>query len=142
MDLIAFFKNALIALMALAAAGWAVMNREAVAIIFLPYHAAASLPLYMVGLGFLGAGFFLGALIMWLQHLPKDWAARRQKKSLRALTAELEKLQTAQTAAASKDADAKRVIGSQSDQISGFLSEQTPVQKAIQSFWPWHGRGS
>ncbi len=61
---------------------FAVANRQGVEIIWSPVHAAFPVPLYVVALGMLALGFFIGSLMTWLYALPKNWTKGHRIKAL------------------------------------------------------------
>ncbi len=64
---------------------FAVFNRQDITLYYTPYEHNVTLPLYMVGLAFGAAGFFVGALMVWLSSLKWFGQARTQKRTIRTL---------------------------------------------------------
>lgn len=73
-------------------AALAVMNRNMVDVVISPVHPAFSIPLYMVFLPALAAGFLIGGVVMWLNTAGLRREKRQQKKAIRLLTKEVEGL--------------------------------------------------
>lgn len=71
---------------------FALAHPEKVSITLNPLQDPVELPLYFVGLSFLGAGFILGAFMAWIGmgHVRKD--RRTYKKEIKKLKKENEKL--------------------------------------------------
>ena len=78
---------------------FAIANRTPITVDFWPLPWIAQLPLYLVVLGSLLAGFLVGAVIAWLSASRRRQEARRTAERLRGLTAELSQLQRQQAAA-------------------------------------------
>ena len=78
---------------------FAIANRTAITVNFWPLPWIAQLPLYLVVLGSLLAGFLIGAVIAWLSAGRRRQEARVAAERLRGLTAELTQLQRQQAAA-------------------------------------------
>ena len=72
---------------------FAIANRTPVTVNFWPLPWFAQLPLYLVVLGSLLAGFLIGAVIAWLSAGRRRQEARIAAERLRGLTAELSQLQ-------------------------------------------------
>ncbi len=71
---------------------FAVFNRHDVLFSFGPFASSFELPFYVVGLGFMGAGFVFGGLFVWLGAAPLRRTRRKQRKVIKALEKDLEKL--------------------------------------------------
>jgi uncharacterized integral membrane protein len=78
---------------------FAIANRTPITVNFWPLPWFAELPLYLVVLGSLLAGFLIGAVIAWLSAGRRRQEARVAAERLRGLTAELTQLQRQQAAA-------------------------------------------
>ncbi len=74
---------------AIAAAAFAIANRQVVDVIYSPIHDPVSLPLYLIVLGLTALGFILGGIFVWMSmgHLRKT--KRQQKKLIKTLEKEL-----------------------------------------------------
>lgn len=72
-------------LLAVAAAAFAIANRQSVDVIWSPFHDPLHAPLYLVVLGFSAFTFLLGAALVWLNTLTLRYAARRQSKQIKTL---------------------------------------------------------
>ncbi|MBM3597960.1 MAG: LapA family protein [Alphaproteobacteria bacterium] len=78
----------------LAVVDFAVSNREPVALQMWPLPYAVELPVYMVALGMLLAGFVLGAFVAWATGLGARRRARADaREQIRARAAEAESLE-------------------------------------------------
>ena len=66
-----------------------IAHREAVEIVWSPFHAPIAMPLYLVVLVFLAIGFILGAFILWLGMLPVFSERRKYRKKVEALEKDL-----------------------------------------------------
>lgn len=64
---------------------FALAHGDMVTITWSPFEEPVTLPLYFVSLAFLGAGFLLGALIMWLSMGKLRQERRTQKKRIKQL---------------------------------------------------------
>jgi putative membrane protein len=84
---------ALIALVAVVCATFAVSNRDLVELTFWPLPVAYELPLYLVVLVTLVLGFVIGRLTAWLGHLGTKRDRRRLAKHAQRLEAELGRVQ-------------------------------------------------
>ena len=69
---------------------FALYNRGDVTITWSPIHADFTLPIYILGLGFLGAGFILGGINVWLNGSGSRQKNRKTRKELKVLREELE----------------------------------------------------
>jgi len=78
---------------------FAIANRTTITVNFWPLPWIAQMPLYLVILGSLLAGFLVGAAIAWLSAGRRRQEARATAERLRGLTAELAQLQRQQAAA-------------------------------------------
>ena len=76
-------------ILALALTGFAVSNREIIDLIYSPIHDPLQVPLYLVALLFMAAGFVLGAVVTWLNGSKTRKLKRQQRKTIRALEKEL-----------------------------------------------------
>lgn len=76
-------------LIAIAIAGWAAFNRTPVEMIWSPVHDPVSMPLYLVGLAALAAGFIFGGAVVWINSAPLRREKRRQGKEIRILEKEI-----------------------------------------------------
>ncbi len=75
-------------------ASFAAMNTEVVSFTFSPVHDPVSIPVYMVILSTLAFGFLFGGIVVWLNAAPVRKAKRKQKKEIKLLEKELEKLKS------------------------------------------------
>ena len=89
-----FIKNIFGILFAIALIAFAISNRQDTTLIYSPVHDAMTVPLYFITLLFLGAGFLLGAVTVWLNsgHIRKT--KRQQKRQIKALEKELENVKS------------------------------------------------
>lgn len=72
---------------------FAVLNRAPVDIVWSPFHPSLSIPLYLICLGLMGAGFFMGGIAVWFSGGKARREKRRQKRQIRKLEKELEIVQ-------------------------------------------------
>ena len=79
-----------LALAALLLILFAVSNRETVSVGLWPLPALVELPLYLVVLGTLIVGFFVGELVAWIRAWHWRREARRSRERIAALERELE----------------------------------------------------
>ena len=77
---------------------FAVANREEVALSFWPLPWSAGLPIWLIVLGCLLAGFLLGATVAWLSGGPRRRRARQTAERARELARQLAELQRRQAA--------------------------------------------
>ncbi len=81
-------------LLTIVAAVFAVLNRYDVDVYWNPIgDESISLPVYVLVLGAMAAGFIIGGFIVWLNSSPIRSERRKQKKEIKALKAEIAKLQ-------------------------------------------------
>lgn len=73
-------------------AGFAALNRSDVTILISPVHEEMIVPAYAVALGGVFVGFLFGAIMMWLNMGPVRKAKRKQKKEIKLLEREVERL--------------------------------------------------
>ncbi len=76
-------------LIALVLAGFAVANRTPVLLVWSPIHPPLELPLYVIALALMAAGFLLGSLITWLNMGSVRREKRRQKRQIKILEKQL-----------------------------------------------------
>jgi uncharacterized integral membrane protein len=79
-------------IIALLTAAFAVLNLAPVPFSWSPFHPTIELPLYVIGLGLMGASFLLGAFTVWISTDPLHREQRRQRKTIKNLEKELETL--------------------------------------------------
>tara|TARA_R110002072_G_scaffold77949_2_gene181202 strand:- start:44 stop:379 length:336 start_codon:yes stop_codon:yes gene_type:complete len=79
-------------LITIAISAFAVMNDEMVLITFSPVHEPISLPVYLIVLGFMAFGFIFGSIVTWLNGAKLRKTRRKQKKEIRILEKEVERL--------------------------------------------------
>lgn len=87
MALIRTFIGFLIAVTLIA---FAVTNRQSTTLIYSPFHEPLELPLYMVTLIFMAAGFFLGVMMLWINMGKSRKVKREQRQTIKQLEKELE----------------------------------------------------
>lgn len=75
--------------LAAAIALFAIYNRQPVDVTFSPIHDPLSIPLYLIALGLMGAGFLLGGTFVWFTQGRVRKTKRQQKKQIKALEKEL-----------------------------------------------------
>lgn len=71
---------------------FAVSNREAVEVFYLPGEYLAHIPLYMVSLVPMALGFFFGVLSVWINYSDVRRDRRKQKHTVKKLEKEVEDL--------------------------------------------------
>jgi len=91
-----------LALAALLLILFAVSNRETVSVGLWPLPALVELPLYLVVLGTLIIGFFVGELVAWISAWRWRREARRGRERIAMLEREIEVERTRRAAAASQ----------------------------------------
>lgn len=69
---------------------FAVANRGDVTVIWSPGHDPLVAPLFAVALGFMIAGFIVGAILVWLNNTGRRQNYRRQKREIRRLRHDLD----------------------------------------------------
>lgn len=69
--------------LAVVLAVFCVSNLQSVSVTYSPVHDPLEVPLYAVALGGVLLGFLTGALMMWMNAVPKSWAKRREIKGLK-----------------------------------------------------------
>lgn len=65
--------------------GFAVLNRQDVPVFWSVSAESHEFPLYLICLGFMAAGFFLGALMVWMYGAGIRREKRKQKKQIKNL---------------------------------------------------------
>ncbi len=90
----AFIRSLIALLIAFCIAGFAVMNRNDVEVFWSPINQAYTVPLYVIILGSLIAGFLIGGIVVWLNHGGLRRTSRKQKKHIKDLEKELSKIET------------------------------------------------
>ena len=76
---------------------FAVMNRHGVDMHWSPINQPAHVPVYLIALGFLFAGFVFGAVMTWLGSAESRKLSRTRRKHIKKLEKELEGLSGSQT---------------------------------------------
>lgn len=82
-------RNILALLLTIVIAGFAIMNRDVVSVMWSPVHAASAVPLYGVILAALAVGFLMGAVATWIGSAGLRRTKRAQKKQIKKLEKEL-----------------------------------------------------
>lgn len=82
-------------ILTLAVVIFAISNRHFVDVFYFPGEESFQLPLYLIALGLMGIGFFLGACSVWLNygHVRRD--RRKQKRAVKNLEKEIKVLNQA-----------------------------------------------
>jgi uncharacterized integral membrane protein len=75
-------------IISVALAAFAVANRQSIDIYWSPVHNAATLPVYLVVLTAMAAGFLIGAIIVWFSLIPVRFKSWRQGKIISRLQKE------------------------------------------------------
>lgn len=75
----------------LALSGFAILNRDVTTLAWSPMHDPYELPLYVVILASLAAGFLIGSFTTWAGSAKTRKTKRAQKKQIKALEKELVK---------------------------------------------------
>jgi putative membrane protein len=88
--IIAFIKFIFGLAVAILVTIFALYNRGDVTVTFSPLHADLTLPIYILGLGFLGVGVILGGISVWLNTAPARKKIRKTRKELKALRQDIE----------------------------------------------------
>lgn len=88
----ALIRNIIGGLIAIALIAFAVTNRQTTSLVYSPLHEPLELPLYLITLLFMGLGFTLGAVIVWINLGKTRKTQRQQSKSIKALEKEVEQL--------------------------------------------------
>jgi len=78
--------------MAVCIAGFAVFNRAVVSVVWSPIHDPVTMPLYLTALGALVVGFLFGGVTVWLNMASVRREKRQQKKELKVMEKEIDKL--------------------------------------------------
>lgn len=89
MALIRTFIGFLIAISLIA---FAITNRQTTTLVYSPLHEPLELPVYMITLLFMGAGFFLGIMMLWINTGRTRKIKREQRQAIKNLEKELESL--------------------------------------------------
>jgi putative membrane protein len=92
---LSFIRGFIGFILAVALAVFAIFNRHDVLLSVGPVYETVSLPLYLIVMVFMGVGFVFGGLFVWLGAAPVRKTKRRQRKEIRKLEKELEKLKGA-----------------------------------------------
>lgn len=79
-------------LVTIAVATFAVMNDSSVNFTYSPFHPPIELPVYLIFLGFMAFGFLFGSVVTWFNGSSARKERRRQKKEIRVLEKEIERL--------------------------------------------------
>lgn len=88
--MISFFRFLIFILITAFCVFFAIENQDAVNIAFSPLHDNVELPSFIPALSGLGAGFLAGALLGWLNLLPKKLEIYRLKKQIIKLEKQVE----------------------------------------------------
>ncbi|MEM7651006.1 MAG: LapA family protein [Pseudomonadota bacterium] len=83
-------------IMALALTGFAVSNRQDTTLIYSPLHDPLEVPLYLIALLFMAAGFILGAMAVWFNGAKTRKLKRQQRKTIKTLEKELSEIKKTQ----------------------------------------------
>lgn len=75
-------------------ATFAVLNRYSVDVVFTPVSDVVTLPFYIVFLGALFVGFMFGGVLVWLNGGRVRSEKRKQKREIKLLEKEIERLKT------------------------------------------------
>lgn len=73
---------------------FAVSNRQDTTLIYSPVHDPLNVPLYLLALLFMATGFVLGGTVVWLNGSKTRRLKRQQRKTIKELEKELEKIET------------------------------------------------
>lgn len=89
----AFFRWIAGFVMAVLVSAFAVMNREDVSFVWSPVHDPVQVPMYLVVLGALVAGFLFGGFVVWVSGSKVRREKRLQKKEIKNLEKHIVKLE-------------------------------------------------
>ena len=90
----AFLRTIFGFIVAVALIGVAVSNRQITTLVYSPIHEPLEVPLYLITLIFLAAGFVFGGLLVWMNSAPTRKVKRQQRKTIKTLEKEISTLQT------------------------------------------------
>lgn len=90
----AFIRTIFGFLLAIALVGFAVSNRQITELVYSPVHDPLEVPLYLITLLFMALGFLLGGFTVWLNGGRIRRRGRQQRKTIKELEKELEKIET------------------------------------------------
>ncbi len=76
----------------IAISGLCILNRTHVELVWSPVHPAYLIPLYLVILLSISIGFFLGAVMTWVNQAPLRKKNKDNKKTIKALEKKIEEL--------------------------------------------------
>ena len=79
-------------ILAVALAVFAIFNRHDVVLSVGPVYESLDFPLYLIALVFMGTGFVFGGVFVWLGAAPVRRTRRKQRRDIKKLEKELEKL--------------------------------------------------
>lgn len=88
-----FIRTVLGFIIAVAAIAFAVMNRQSAEVVWSPIHDSLQIPVYLIALAAMAAGFVLGGIVVWFNGGKVRSEKRKQKKIIRKLETELEQVQ-------------------------------------------------
>ncbi len=91
--MVAFLKTILTLALSAILAAFAVLNQDQMSLVYSPIHDAVLLPESIVILGAMGAGFFLGAVVVWFSGGKDRRLKREAQREARHLHKELDKME-------------------------------------------------
>lgn len=82
-------------ILAIALVAFAVANRQTATLVYSPVHDTLDVPLYLIALLFMALGFILGSVTVWINSGKTRRIKRQQRKTIKELEKELEKIGSA-----------------------------------------------
>tara|TARA_R110001592_G_scaffold29350_9_gene106608 strand:- start:26728 stop:27060 length:333 start_codon:yes stop_codon:yes gene_type:complete len=89
-----FVRGIIVLILTLVVAGFAAINTDPVSVMVSPINDPVMVPLYQVALASVALGFIAGALIVWINCGPVRQSKRQQKKEIKNLEKEVNRLQS------------------------------------------------
>jgi uncharacterized integral membrane protein len=92
---LSFIRGFIGFVLAVALVVFAIFNRHDVLFSIGPVYEPLNLPLYLIALVFMGVGFVFGCVFVWLGAAPVRRTKRKQRREIKKLEKELDKLKGA-----------------------------------------------
>ena len=90
--LLKLLKFSLVTALSIAVVLFAISNKHAILVALWPFNLSVEVPVYLLCLGILAAGFILGSLFSWLKNLPRNYRERQTLKQFEQLDERVKQL--------------------------------------------------
>ena len=90
--LIKLLKFSLVTALSIAVVLFAISNKHVILVALWPFNLSVEVPVYLLCLGTLAAGFILGSLFSWLKNLPRNYRERQNLKQIEQLDERVKQL--------------------------------------------------